>query len=415
MDRMLLHAEDKKGKSFFVPKFYIESLLRERKIERFRRANGWVDLKAQNRAQNPIGYSGPERRLSRRVDWNLFGLPVEEQLRRECSLETILGYGEAAREIALKLRNVARTNLSVLIQGKTGTGKGLAALILHELSPRKGKPFIRVDCGAIPPTLIESELFGYEKGSFTGAFRSKPGRFQMANGGTIFLDEIANLSMEMQTRLLGFLEERVVSSIGGVTSVKLDVRIVSATNADLVEQVRKYQFREDLYYRLNEFEIYMPSLKERPDDLFFLATKFLTMANKELGKEVAGFSEEALDFISQYEWPGNIRELKNCMKRAVLLAQDVIEKEHLLGSVREVQTSPSLDACLENAFAKGRSLHEIVDMIGRLAEEKVISRVYEQSCRNKRKTCEILGIDYSTLFRKRCLPLASDQAQEDSR
>jgi len=126
MDRMLLHAEDKKGKSFFVPKFYIESLLRERKIQRFRRANGWVDLKAQNRAQNPIGYSGPERRLSRRVDWNLFGLPVEEQLRRECSLETILGYGEAAREIALKLRNVARTNLSVLIQGKTGTGNTTA-------------------------------------------------------------------------------------------------------------------------------------------------------------------------------------------------------------------------------------------------------------------------------------------------
>lgn len=415
MDRVLLWAENERAEAIFVPKFYLETLLRGRKIKRFRRASGWIDHNEQQRNEQPGEYRGPERRLIGRIDWKLFPLPVEEQLRRECSLETILGDGETAREIARKLRNVARTNLSVLIQGKTGTGKGLAALILHELSPRRGKPFIRVDCGAIPPTLIESELFGYEKGSFTGAFRSKPGRFQMANGGTIFLDEIANLSMEMQTRLLGFLEERVVSSIGGVTSVKLDVRIISATNADLVEQVRKYQFREDLYFRLNEFEIYMPSLKERPDDLFFLATKFLTMANTELQKHVIGFSEEALDFISQYEWPGNIRELKNCIKRAVLLADDVIEKEHLLGSVRDVRTSPSLDATLENAFAKGRSLHEIVEMIGRLAEEKVIKRVYEQSCGNKRRTCEILGIDYSTLFRKKCLPLSSEQTQEDSR
>lgn len=414
MDRMLIHAEDEDGRSFFLSKVHIESQLQEGRIRRFRRASGWVDRHAEERREDQGGYSGPERRLSRRINWNLFSLPVVNQLRRGCSLETILGDGEAAREIAVKLANVARTNLSVLIQGKTGTGKGLAAQILHEMSPRKDKPFIRVDCGTIPPTLIESELFGYEKGSFTGAFRSKPGRFQMANGGTTFLDEIANLSMEMQTRLLGFLEERIVSSIGGVTSVKLDVRIISATNADLVDQVRKYQFREDLYYRLAEFEIRMPCLRERPDDLFFLATKFLIMANAELQKKVWGFSEEALDFISQYEWPGNIRELKNCIKRAVLLADDIIEVEHLLGSIRNGQMSFSLDACLENAFAKGRSLHEILDMIGRIAEEKIIKRVYEQSRGNKRKTCEALGIDYSTLFRKKCLPLSTDQAQENS-
>ena len=207
-----------------------------------------------------------------------------------------------------------------------------------------------MDCGTIPPTLIESELFGYEKGSFTGAFRSKPGRFQMANGGTIFLDEIANLSMDMQTRLLGFLEERVVNSIGGTRSVKLDVRIISATNADLAGQIRKYQFREDLFYRLNEFEIHMPSLRERSDDLFYLATKFLLMANAELEKNIFGFSERAIDFLSGYDWSGNIRELKNLIKRAALLADEVIEVEHLVSNAREGETRESLDSCLENAF-----------------------------------------------------------------
>ena len=175
-------------------------------------------------------------------------------------MSAVLGHGQRAQEVAARLRRVGKSNLSVLIQGKTGTGKGVAARILHELSKRKDKPFIKVDCGAIPPTLIESELFGHEKGSFTGAFRSKPGRFQLANGGTIFLNEIVNLSLEMQTRLLGFLEERVVNSVGGVNAVRLDVRVASATNADLMDQIRRYQFREDLFYRLNEFEVTMPSL-----------------------------------------------------------------------------------------------------------------------------------------------------------
>ena len=315
-------------------------------------------------------------------------------------MEAILGYGQRAQEIAAKLRNVAKTNLSVLIQGKTGTGKGVAALILHELSKRKDKPFIRVDCGAIPPTLIESELFGYEKGSFTGAFRSKPGRFQLANGGTIFLDEIANLSLDMQTRLLGFLEERVVNSIGGVNSVRLDVRVVSATNADLMDQIRRYQFREDLFYRLNEFEIEMPSLRERADDIFYLATKFLSIANAELGKNIFGFSEEAIDFLSGYDWSGNIRELKNIIKKAALFADEVIEVEHLLSSARDGEPTASLDGLLENAFVKGLPLSAINDVIRKAVEKRIIERVYEQSHHNKKKTCEALGIDYSTLYRK---------------
>jgi len=214
------------------------------------------------------------------------------------------------------------------------------------------------------------------------------------------LDEIANLSLDMQTRLLGFLEERVVSSIGGVKSVKLDVRIISATNADLIGQVGKVPFREDLFYRLNEFEIQMPSLRERPDDLFYLAAKFVTTANAELEKNIFGFTEGAIDFLSGYKWTGNIRELKNFIKRATLLADEVIEVEHFLGKGCDEETGASLDGFLENAFLKGRSLHEINEMIRRLVEKRIIERVYEQSHKNKRRTSEVLGIDYSTLFRK---------------
>jgi transcriptional regulator with PAS, ATPase and Fis domain len=222
----------------------------------------------------------------------------------------------------------------------------------------------------------------------------------MANGGTVFLDEIANLSMDMQTRLLGFLEERAVNSIGGGNPVKLDVRIISATNADLADQIRSYHFRDDLFYRLNEFEIQMPPLRERSDDIFYLATKFLAIANAELEKNIFGFSEGTIDFLSGNDWSGNVRELKNLIKRAALLADDVIDVEHLLGHTDEGERTMSLDSCLENAFVKGGSLHEIHDTVRKMAEKRIIERVYAQSYRNKKKACKALGIDYSTLFRK---------------
>jgi len=400
MRTLLVPAENEDGKTCFVLNHYLRQLIRERKIQRFRRSSGWLEVEGDERKEELDGYKGRERRISRIVDWSFFSLPIQQQLRAGQSLGAILGDGQKAREIALKLQSVAKTNLSVLIQGGTGTGKGVVASILHELSQRKDKPFIRVDCGAIPPTLVESELFGYEKGSFTGAFKSKLGRFQAADGGTVFLDEIANLSLEMQTRLLGFLEERVVDSIGATRSVKLDVRIVSATNADLADQIRKYQFREDLFYRLNEFEIDMPSLRERSDDIFYLATKFLAVANAELGKNIFGFSEKAIDFLFTYDWTGNIRELKNMIKRAALLAEELIEEEHLLRNANKGEPPVSLDCCLENAFLKARPLQEINNMIRTVVEKKIIERVYEQSSRNKKKTCEVLGINYSTLFRK---------------
>jgi transcriptional regulator with PAS, ATPase and Fis domain len=396
----LIPAKAANGVGCLVLKTSLGKLIREGKIQKFRRSSGWLDAGEDPRKENGSEYNEPERRMREVANGALFMLPVEEQLRAGLSVEAVLGYGEKARDIVLDLKTVAITNLSVLILGKTGSGKGLAATILHELSRRKDMPFVKVDCGAIPPTLIESELFGYERGSFTGAFKSKPGRFQMAEGGTIFLDEIANLNMDMQTRLLGFLEERVVNSIGGVNSVRLDVRVISATNVDLIDQIRAHRFREDLFYRLNEFEIYMPTLRERSDDMFYLATKFLSMANVELGKNVVGFSEEAIDFFARHEWSGNIRELKNVIKRAVLFADDVIQVGHLLGNGREGKTATSFDGLLENGFVKGLSLHEINDKIRKIAETRVIQRVYMQSGRNKRKTSNVLGIDYSTLYRK---------------
>ena len=400
MHGLLVPAKREDDAAYFVLKNSLEHLISERKIQQFQRSNGWLAVGKDQRKRGADRYDGPERRASRIVDCGLFPLSIGEQLRKGLSVEAVLGYGQKAQGTAAKLRSVAKTNLSVLIQGKTGTGKGVAALVLHELSNRRDKPFIRVDCGAIPPTLIESELFGHERGSFTGAFRSKPGRFQLANGGTLFLDEIANLSLDMQTRLLGFLEEHVVNTIGGVSSVRLNVRVVSATNANLMDQIRGFQFREDLFYRLNEFGIEMSPLKERADDLFYLATKFLAVANAELGKHVFGFSQGAIDFLSGYAWSGNIRELKNSIKKAALFADEVIEAEHLLGSAHGGEPTASLDGLLENAFVKGLSLSTINDVIRKAVEKKIIERVYEQSHRNKTKTCEALGIDYSTLYRK---------------
>jgi two-component system, NtrC family, response regulator HydG len=397
---MLIQVRNEGGSGYFAAKHGLAQAIRERKIRQLRRSDGWLTIDGDQRSADGNEYDGPERRMSDRIDGSLFRLGVRDQLRAGLSVEAVLGYGQRPREIAARLKSVAGTNLSVLIQGKTGTGKGVAAVILHELSERKDKPLVRVDCGALPPTLIESELFGYEKGSFTGAVRSKPGRFQSADGGTIFLDEVANLSLDMQTRLLGFLEERLVNSIGTVHSVKLNVRVVSATNADLMEQVRKYQFREDLFYRLNEFMIEMPPLRERIEDIPYLATKFLIVANGELGKKILGFSEDALDCLLGCDWHGNIRELRNAIRRAALFAGEVIEAEHLQNEAMHREEPTSLDGLLEKGIANGLSLHAMEESIRREAEKRIIQRMYEQSHQNKKRTCEALGIDYSTLYRK---------------
>jgi len=222
------------------------------------------------------------------------------------------------------IQQVAPSSSSLLVLGESGTGKELFAQALHQISPRKNKPFIKVACSALPETLLESELFGHEKGSFTGAAYTRAGRFEMADGGTLFLDEIGDISPTVQIKLLRFLEEREFERVGGNRTFKVDVRIVAATHRDLLKKLAEGTFREDLYYRLNVIELHIPPLRERTGDIPILATHFLKRFADQNGKDIRGFSDEALALLLRHPWPGNVRELENAVERAVVLATEPI-------------------------------------------------------------------------------------------
>ena len=255
-------------------------------------------------------------------------IPVSESVPEETNY--LEGQSEAARQLYTYVKLVAPTSMSVLINGASGTGKEYVAKRIHQLSKRSEKPFVAIDCGAIPKELAASEFFGHKKGSFTGAIEDKVGAFIEADGGTIFLDEIGNLSYDVQVQLLRVLQERRVKPIGTTTEVKVDVRLIAATNEDLKAAIKSGAFREDLYHRINEFTIYMPRLCERGEDIPLFANFFLDQANRELEKPVPGFLPEAMERISQYTWPGNLREMRNTVMRAALLAQgNPIRVEHL--------------------------------------------------------------------------------------
>ena len=255
-------------------------------------------------------------------------IPVSESVPEETNY--LEGQSEAARQLYTYVKLVAPTSMSVLINGASGTGKEYVAKRIHQLSKRSEKPFVAIDCGAIPKELAASEFFGHKKGSFTGAIEDKVGAFIEADGGTIFLDEIGNLSYDVQVQLLRVLQERRVKPIGTTTEVKVDVRLIAATNEDLKASIKSGAFREDLYHRINEFTIYMPHLCERGEDIPLFANFFLDQANRELEKPVPGFLPEAMEKISQYTWPGNLREMRNTVMRAALLAQgNPIRVEHL--------------------------------------------------------------------------------------
>jgi len=234
----------------------------------------------------------------------------------------VLGSSKAIRPVVEKIKKVASSDFSVLLEGETGVGKTLAARTIHQFSGRHNRPFIKVDIAAIPETLLESELFGYKKGAFTGATYDKKGFFEAAHGGTLFLDELENLPAYAQAKLLGAVEDGTVVPLGTTTPVKIDVRIISATNKNLKQAVKENSFREDLYFRLCEFDIRIPPLRERPDDIHDLSLKFLKQAAAELGKQINGITDEAMDLLTLYPWPGNIRELKNAIRSAALLCED---------------------------------------------------------------------------------------------
>jgi transcriptional regulator with PAS, ATPase and Fis domain len=291
---------------------------------------------------------------------------------------------------------VADSPLTVLVEGETGTGKELVARAIHQLSARRDKPFVAVDCGAIPDTLIESELFGYEKGAFTGAHQRKEGQFQLAGGGTLFLDEIVNLPHPTQAKLLRALQERQVQPLGSKRPVQVLARIIAASNVSLEREVRAGRFRQDVYYRLNEFAITLPPLRER-DNILHLANQFLPEAGMELGRPCRKISEAAAQVLLRYHWPGNVRELRNVIRRAMLLASDVIEPAHL--SVIPVD-SPATAALREAPATGDFSLKEIADAAAAQAEEHAIRRILQLTGGNKSEAARLLRTDYKTLHLK---------------
>jgi len=255
---------------------------------------------------------------------------LKEELAAKRGAPAIIGEAACMKQASQALQRAAGTDATVLLEGESGTGKELFARALHALSARATGPFIAINCAAIPETLLEAELFGYEKGAFTGATQRKPGRFELANRGTLFLDEIGELPMTLQGKILRALEERTFDRLGGTATVKVDVRLVAATNRQLKQAVAARQFREDLYFRLSVFPITVPALRERGDDIPMLARYFVEKECRELGKKALTLSPAALDALQSYRWPGNVRELQNCLERAVILADgDTIYPKHL--------------------------------------------------------------------------------------
>ncbi|HWT01329.1 MAG TPA: sigma 54-interacting transcriptional regulator [Pyrinomonadaceae bacterium] len=278
---------------------------------------------------------------------------LKQELRERYDFSHIIGNSGPLRQVYEQVTQVARTNTTVLLRGESGTGKELIAHAIHYNSLRASKPFIRVSCAALPETLIESELFGYEKGAFTGAQARKKGRFELAEGGTLFLDEIGDLSVSTQIKLLRVLQEREFERLGGTETIKVNVRLIAATNKDMERAISEGEFREDLYYRLNVFTIFMPPLRERKSDVLLLADHFLEKYAREHGKSIRRISTPAIDMLTSYHWPGNVRELENIIERAVLVCEtNVIHGHHLPPTLQTAEESGtvmrlSLDAAVE--------------------------------------------------------------------
>ncbi len=313
--------------------------------------------------------------------------------------EYVEGSSETAKRIMSYIDVVAPTNLSVIIHGESGTGKEYVAKMIHQKSKRMNKPFVSIDCGALSRELAASELFGHIKGSFTGAIVDKTGQFVFAEGGTLFLDEIGNLSYEIQVQLLRAIQERKIRKIGSNQDVEIDVRIIVATNEDLQESVKKGTFREDLYHRLNEFTMVVPSLRDRGDDIGVFAEHFLNLANQELNKEVDDFDEEVKSIFRKYSWPGNLRELRNVVRRAVLLTSGPLVKKETLPHeiVFEKREDSSVN---QNNFQPVEQQPGDLKSLAEKTEKEMIINTLIKVNYNKSKAATILKIDRKTLYNK---------------
>ncbi|MFC2004909.1 sigma-54-dependent transcriptional regulator [Chloroflexota bacterium] len=310
-------------------------------------------------------------------------ISLHQKLEERYRFENIIAKSPKMQQVIEVVKVVAKSNATVLITGESGTGKELVARAIHSQSYRKDKPFVAVSCAALPESLLESELFGHEKGAFTGAYAQRRGKFEVANQGSLFLDEIGEMSANIQVHLLRVLEEKEFTRVGGNELIKVDVRVISATNKDMKTAIASGQFREDLYYRLNVVTIELPPLRERREDIPLLAQHFLKKFAVENQKDITGFSPNAIDFLLKHEWPGNVRELENAIERAVILAKN---------SYVEVVDLPQENLLLAHSASPGRSLREV--------ERERILNVLNEVGGNYSEAARILGISRVTLYNK---------------
>ncbi len=336
---------------------------------------------------------------------------LKSELKEHYQVErTIIGKSGAMQEVYKVLGKVAPSDVTVLVTGESGTGKELVARAIHYNSRRLGKPFLALNCAAIPRELLESELFGFEKGAFTGATERKIGKFEQANGGTLFLDEIGDMPLELQAKLLRVLQEREVTRTGGNTTIHVDVRIVAATNQDLKEKVRAKEFREDLFYRLNVVPIELPPLRDRREDIPLLVEFFLQRTREEMGSATQGCTEEAMALLRRHSWPGNVRELENALQRAALLSPDLLLTPSDFPSLQADGQRDDNDCSLEEvignklraslAQVEVQELDNLYDMVLYQMERPLINIVLEKTRGNQVQAAEILGINRNTLRKK---------------
>jgi DNA-binding NtrC family response regulator len=315
---------------------------------------------------------------------------------QNASLRETMGTSEAISALISDATRVAKSDFSVVILGETGSGKEVVARAIHHASPRSKNPFIPVDCGAIPETLLESELFGYEKGSFTGALTQRSGKFEAAAGGTLFLDEISNMPGPAQAKLLRVLQEKTIYHLGSSKPVSIDVRVLAASNVDLQSLVEAGTFRRDLFFRLTEFNVNIPPLRERREDILYLAKRFMDITNIELNKSVTEFSRSAIEALITYNWPGNVRQLRSAIRRAVLLADDIITGDHL--DLIDAGGLPR--RAKSNTGWNGLPMREIMRRNAIAVEREILTEVLRKTGGNKAKAARLLQIDYKTIHSK---------------
>ena len=341
----------------------------------------------------PINFDDLLYRVKKLCDYHALTIEnslLRQELQRTYDFDQIIGQSTPMKKVFEVIKRVAHSEGTVLITGKSGTGKEIVARAIHYNSPRREKRFMPINCGAIVDTLFESELFGHKKGSFTGATVDKEGLLKVAEGGTVFLDEVSEIPIQLQVKLLRALEQREITPVGMTEPIKIDVRIIAATNRDLRKEVENGKFRDDLYYRLNVVEIDLPSLKERPDDVPILAQHFLDAFKKQMSKPIQGFANEAMRALLQYQWKGEVRELENVIERAVIFCdEDFVGLEHLPEYMRPTEDIPSIS-----------SGHGTLKDAVRNFERQFIQQTLSACEQNKETAAKVLGVSLSSLYRK---------------